>query len=94
MQEIVAKDDIGLGRDINRCIKQRDSGIREYGSSMRKVIANSLVVALGAILLCIFVLFWVEGSLIIQEPNKLVLGAETLMAFSIIVFGIERLIHS
>ena len=61
---------------------------------MRKVIANSLVVTLGAILLCIFVLFWVEGSLIIQEPNKLVLGAETLMAFCIIIFGIERLIHS
>jgi ACR3 family arsenite efflux pump ArsB len=61
---------------------------------MRKIVANSLVVALGAILLCIFVLFWVEGSLIIQEPNKLVLAAETSMAFFITIFGIERLIHS
>lgn len=61
---------------------------------MRKIVANSLVVALGAILLCIFVLFWVEGSLIIQEPNKLVLAAETSMAFFIFIFGIERLIHS
>ncbi len=61
---------------------------------MRKAVANSLVIALGVILLYVFILFWIEGRLIIQEPNKLILAAETLLASFIIIFGIERLIHS
>jgi len=62
--------------------------------SIRKIIASSLVIALGAVLLYIFTLFWLEGRLIIQEPNSIVLAAETVMAFLILLFGIERLIRS
>jgi len=62
--------------------------------SIRKIIASSLVIALGAVLLYIFTLFWLEGRLIIQEPNSIVLTVETVMAFLILLFGIERLIRS
>ena len=62
--------------------------------SIRKIIASSLVIALGAVLLYIFTLFWLEGRLIIQEPNSIVLTVETVMAFLIVLFGIERLIRS
>ena len=61
---------------------------------MRNVVASSLVIALGLILLYVFVMFWLEGSFIIQESNRVVLAVETLMASFIVIFGIERLIHS
>ena len=71
-----------------------DAFIGGGGVSVRKVIASSLVIALGAVLLYIFSLFWLEGRLIIQEPNSIILSVETVMAFFILLFGIERLIRS
>ena len=61
---------------------------------MRKFISSALVLAFGLILVYHFILFWVEGSVIIGEPNKIVLLGETLISVVIIAFGVEGLVRS
>jgi len=61
---------------------------------MKNVISSSLVIALGIILIYHFILFWTQGRVIIEEPNKLILAGETVLSLVIVVFGIERLIRS
>ncbi|MEE8471226.1 MAG: hypothetical protein V3S51_07850 [Dehalococcoidia bacterium] len=62
--------------------------------TLKDVLASSLVVALGIILIIHFAMFWIYGGVFIYESNKVVLTLETLMSISIIAFGIERLISS
>jgi len=62
--------------------------------TLKEVIASSLVIALGVILIIHFTLFWIYGGVFIYESNKIILAMETLMSVGIIGFGIERLISS
>ncbi len=59
---------------------------------MRDLIAYTLVVCLGIILVVHFALFWVYGTVNIYEFNRVVLALETLMGVAIIAFGFERLV--
>lgn len=60
--------------------------------TLKEVIASSLVIALGLILIIHFTLFWIYGGVFIYESNKIILALETLMSIGIIGFGFERLI--
>ncbi|MBM3157440.1 MAG: hypothetical protein FJ004_09175 [Chloroflexi bacterium] len=60
--------------------------------TLKEVIASSLVIALGLILIIHFALFWIYGGVFIYESNKIILALETLMSIGIIGFGFERLI--
>jgi len=60
--------------------------------TLKEVIASSLVIALGVILIIHFTLFWIYGGVFIYESNKIILALETLMSIGIIGFGFERLI--
>ena len=62
--------------------------------TLKNVIASSLVIALGLILIVHFALFWVYGGVFIYENNRVILAIETLMSVTIIGFGIERLLSS
>ena len=62
--------------------------------SLRNIIAFSLVVALGVILVIHFAMFWIYGGVFIYEDNRIILAIETLMSITIIGFGFERLISS
>lgn len=62
--------------------------------SLKNIVAFSLVVALGVILVVHFVLFWIYGGVFIYEDNKIILALETLMSITIIGFGLERLVNS
>ena len=62
--------------------------------TLKNVLASSLVIALGLILIVNFSLFWVYGGVFIYEDNKLILGLETVMSVTILLFGVERLIGS
>jgi len=62
--------------------------------SLRNIIAFSLVVALGVILVIHFTMFWIYGGVFIYEDNRIILAIETLMSITIIGFGFERLISS
>jgi hypothetical protein len=62
--------------------------------ALKNVLAASLVIALGIILIIHFSLFWMYGGVFIYESNKITLVLETLMSVTIIFFGIERLISS
>jgi hypothetical protein len=59
--------------------------------TLKEVIASSLVIALGIILIIHFALFWIYGGVFIYESNKVILALETLMSIAIIGFGFERL---
>ena len=61
---------------------------------MRELIAGCLVLSFGIICAYIFSLFWIQGSVIITEPNKLVLFFETIMSFFIILFGLGILVRA
>ena len=61
---------------------------------MKAVISSCLVIALGIILIYHFMLFWIQGQVIIGEPNKIILLFETVMSVAIFVFGIERLVRT
>ena len=61
---------------------------------MRKFISSALVLAFGLALAYHFILFWVQGSVVIGEPNKLVLLGETIISLAIIVFGVEGLVRN
>ena len=60
--------------------------------TLKNVLASSLVIALGIILIIHFTLFWIYGGVFIYESNKVILSLETVMSVTIIGFGIERLI--
>jgi hypothetical protein len=60
--------------------------------TLKEVIASSLVIALGLILIIHFTLFWIYGGVFIYESNKVILALETIMSIGIIGFGFERLI--
>jgi len=60
--------------------------------TLKEVIASSLVIALGIILIIHFTLFWIYGGVFIYESNKIILALETLMSIGIIGFGFERLL--
>ena len=60
--------------------------------TLKEVIASSLVIALGIILIIHFTLFWIYGGVFIYESNKVILALETLMSIGIIGFGFERLL--
>lgn len=62
--------------------------------TLKRTISSILVLALGIILAYHFVLFWIQGHVIIAEPNKVALFLETLLSFGIIAFGIERVLRS
>ena len=58
---------------------------------MRELIADTIVIAAGIILLIHFALFWVYGGLWVYESNRPLLALETAMAVGIIALGIDRL---
>jgi hypothetical protein len=62
--------------------------------TLKDVIASSLVIALGIILIVHFTLFWIYGGVFIYESNKIILALETAMSITIIGFGFERLIST
>ena len=62
--------------------------------TLKDIIASSLVIALGVILIIHFVLFWIYGGVFIYENNKVILTLETLMSITIVLFGIERLVSN
>jgi len=62
--------------------------------TLKNVVASSLVLALGIILVVHFALFWMYGGVFIYEDNKVILTLETIMSVSILGFGIERLVAS
>lgn len=62
--------------------------------TLKNVIASSLVIALGAILILHFILFWMYGGVFIYESNKVILSIETVMSLAIFSFGVERLLNS
>lgn len=62
--------------------------------TLKNVVASSLVLALGIILVVHFALFWMYGGVFIYEDNKVILTFETIMSVSILGFGIERLVAS
>jgi len=62
--------------------------------TLKEIIAYSLVVALGLILIIHFTLFWIYGGVFIYEHNKIILALETLMSIGIIGFGFERLLST
>jgi len=61
---------------------------------LKAALASCLVIALGLILAIHFTLFWMYGGVFIYESNKALLLIETVMSFTIIGFGMERLINS
>jgi len=56
---------------------------------IRKLLAGCLVLSFGILCAYIFSLFWIQGPVILTEPNKLILFGETIMSFFIIVFGLD-----
>jgi hypothetical protein len=56
---------------------------------LRRILAGCLVISFGIICTYIFSLFWIQGPVIITEPNKFILLSETVMSLLIIAFGIE-----
>lgn len=58
-----------------------------------EVIAYTLVIALGIILLLQFSLFWLWGGALTYEHNRVALGLETALGVVILCFGLERLIR-
>jgi hypothetical protein len=62
--------------------------------TLKDVLASSLVIALGIILIIHFTLFWIYGGVFIYESNKIILALETAMSITIIGFGFERLLST
>jgi hypothetical protein len=54
---------------------------------MSRIIAGSLVIALGIILLLHYIYFWIFGGVWIYEANRVGLVLETIMAVAILWFG-------
>lgn len=62
--------------------------------TLKNVVASSLVIALGVILIVHFAMFWIYGGVFIYENNRIILAVETVMSIAILSFGIERLVSS
>lgn len=62
--------------------------------TVKDTIASCLIIALGAILVLHFALFWLYGGVFIHESNRVILTVETVMSVAILGFGIERLASS
>ena len=60
---------------------------------LRKFLAGCLVLSFGILCTYIFSLFWIQGPVILTEPNKLILFAETIMSLFIIVFGLNLFVR-
>lgn len=54
---------------------------------MRGYITGTLIVGLSLALLWHFSNIWLYGQHIIQEPNKTILIAETILLLGILIFG-------
>jgi hypothetical protein len=59
-----------------------------------KFLTGCLVLSFGIILTYIFSLFWVQGRIILIEPNKLILLSETIMSVLIVAFGVRLLLRT
>jgi hypothetical protein len=60
---------------------------------MREIIKPALIVGMSAALLWVFWRIWLRGSHYVQEPNRLILTAETLMMVTILLFGLYEFIR-
>ncbi len=61
---------------------------------LRTYLAGCLVLSFGIICAYIFSLFWIQGPVILTEPNKLILFIETIMSVFIICFGFRLLMRT
>ena len=61
---------------------------------LRKFLAGCLVLSFGIMCAYIFSLFWIQGPVILTEPNKFILFGETIMSLFIIFFGLELFVRS
>lgn len=59
-----------------------------------KVLTIGIMIGLALSFLVHFIMVLINGSLLIQEPNLVILWAEIVGLVTIIVFGIIRLIRS
>jgi len=61
---------------------------------LSKFISGCLVLAFGVTLIYHFALFWFQGPVIIEEPNRVFLSLETIMSFFIVLFGVGLLVRT
>ena len=66
----------------------------DWGQAFRNLVSGCLILSLGIILVYHFSLFWIVGSVIIEEPNKMILFFETLISLAIIAFGLDLLVRN
>jgi hypothetical protein len=66
----------------------------DRAGTLKRFTAACLVLSLGIILAYHFSLFWMYGQVIIEEPNRFILGLESMLSVGIIAFGLERLVRS
>ena len=62
-------------------------------NEMRAIIINLLLIGCALAFLVHLCLIAAYGSILIQEPNRAILGLEIAVMVAIIVFGIADLIH-
>ena len=65
-----------------------------WGQALRNLVSGCLVLSLGIILIYHFFLFWTRGSVIIEEPNRVILFLETMMSLAITAFGLDLLVRN
>jgi amino acid permease len=58
-----------------------------------EILAYSLVIALGIILVLMFSLFWFWGGALAYEHNRVALGLETALGVVILCFGLGSLVN-
>ena len=66
----------------------------DWGQALRKLVSSCLVLSMGIILAYHFYLFWTVGSVIIEEPNRVILLIESMISLAIIAFGLELLLQN
>ena len=52
------------------------------------IIPSGLIIGMAIILLYVLINIAIYGKVVISEPNSVILGAETILMFSIIILGI------
>lgn len=62
--------------------------------SIRRVIANALVIAFGLLLIFHFAMIWIYGEVFIYETNKVILALETVMGIAILYLGFNQLLKT
>lgn len=60
---------------------------------LREVCGASLVIALGIILAVHFSLIWIHGTIVVQEPSRVILTLESIMTLWILSLGVRRMIE-